>query len=528
MSHFYITTAIDYTNGTPHIGHAYEKLLADVIARYNRLKGNQTYLLTGVDQHGQKVQQTAEQEDVHPATYVRRVTKGFVKAWDALNISNDGWAETTNEEHKQCVVDILQKLFDEGQIYKKHYKGWYSIRQEQFLTDKERDENGNFGPEWGQVEERDEDNYYFKLSDHVQWLREFAEKRSDFIIPTVRRNEFIKAIDNTEGNDLCISRPKERLRWGIELPFDPEFVTFVWFDALINYISFAGYNKAADSKLPDFEKLWPANVHVIGKDIMVPSHSIYWPIMLHSLGFSDEQIPSLLVHGWWNKKSADAGDGEEKMSKSLGNIVDPIELVERFSIDAVRYYLMRDINISRDSTFDEERLVGAFNVGLANNLGNLCNRTLTLLRKNCDATEASDYDDELSQSLRAKFESTLATYQKHMDSYNVDLALEAVIEFLTEANIYAEKQAPWTLAKEEANKAQLITVLNHMLEAATLSSVLLMPVIPNAIERLHQQLKLETLDLDLTLCNLKWGMIPTGHVTAKPKPIFPRLSLEEA
>ncbi len=522
---FYITTAIDYTNGKPHIGHAYEKVLADVLARYHRQKGECTYFLTGVDQHGQKVQQTAEKEGTHPATYVRRVTKGFTKAYAALELSHDAWAETTHEEHKACVQDILQKLFDQDLIYKQHYQGFYSIRQEQFLTDKERDENGEFGPEWQPVEERDEENYYFKLSSFVGWLRDFAEKNESFIIPSNRRNEFLKAIDHAEGNDLCISRPKERLRWGIELPFDTEFVTFVWFDALINYISFAGYNKSADSTLPDFDKLWPANVHVIGKDIMVPSHSIYWPIMLHAMGFSDAQIPSLLVHGWWNIKSA---SGDEKMSKSLGNIVDPVELVETFGVDAVRYYLVRDISITRDSSFDIERLVGTFNVELANNLGNLCNRTLTMLRKNCGATQSSSYDDTLSEQLREKFVSTLASYQQEMDAYNIDEALRHVIEFLTEANIYAEKQAPWSLAKEEEKKEQLITVLNHMLEAAALGSILLQPVIPQAIERLHKQLNIAELQSDLSIQNLKWGIIPEGHETAKPKPIFPRLTLEDA
>jgi len=518
---FYITTAIDYTNGTPHIGHAYEKVLADVIARYQRLKGENTYFLTGVDQFGQKVQQTAEKEKCHPGTYVRKTTKKFIKTWEALNLSHDGWAETTNPEHVACVQSILQDLFDKGQIYKKQYQGWYSIRQEQFLTDKERDEEtGEFGPEWGQVEERNEENYYFKLSEHVEWLHDFAKNNTDFIIPSSRRNEFVNAISNAEGNDLCISRPKERLRWGIELPFDENFVTYVWFDALINYISFAGYNKATDSTLPDFDTLWPAQVHVIGKDIMVPSHSIYWPTMLHAIGFKDTEIPSLLVHGWWNIRSA---EGEEKMSKSLGNIVDPTELVESFGIDAVRYYLVRDISIGRDSTFDTERLVSIFNAELANNLGNLCNRTLTMLRKNCSETQTSDYDDELSQSLRDKFSTTLENYKSHMDKYAIDEALGSVIEFLTEANIYAEKQAPWTLAKEEENKPQLITVLNHMVECAALGSILLQPVIPNASERLAKQLNLDTLETDLSLSSLKWGIIPEGHSVAKPKPVFPRL-----
>jgi len=514
----YITTAIDYTNGKPHIGHAYEKVLADVIHRYQQLSGNESYFLTGVDQHGQKVQQTAEKEDVHPATYVRRVTKGFSKAWETLQLSYDGWAETTDDRHKQCVQDILQKLFDEGQIYKKQYKGWYSIRQEQFLTDKERNEEGEFGSEWGEVEERDEENYYFKLSEHVAWLKEFAEKREDFIIPNFRRNEFINAIERTEGNDLCISRPKERLRWGIELPFDTEFVTFVWFDALINYISFAGYNAPEGSDLPKFEDLWPASVHVIGKDIMVPSHSIYWPIMLHAMGFSDEQIPSLLVHGWWNIKG-------DKMSKSLGNVIDPVNLVENFGADAVRYYLVRDINSGRDSDFDLERLVMLFNTELANNLGNLCNRSLNMTKRYCDgATQSSDYDDELSQQLRESFDTCLAKYREHMDKYEISLAIEAVIGFITGANVYAEQQKPWEISKDETKQAQLITVLNHMVETVALASVLLKPIVPAAAERIQAQLKLDTLET-MTLEDIKWGVVPTGHAIAKPKPVFPRIEL---
>ena len=373
---FYLTTAIDYTNGAPHIGHAYEKVLADVIARYRRFRGDEVYYLTGVDQHGQKVQQTAEKDGVNPATYVKRVTKGFTNAWDKLGLEFDGWAETTNPEHKTCVQGILQKLYDEGQIYKKRYTGFYSIRQEQFLTDKERNENGEFGEEWGEVEERDEENYYFKLSEHVAWLKQYVETHEDFVIPNFRQADVLNAIERAEGTDLCISRPKERLRWGIELPFDNDFVTFVWFDALINYISFAGYNKAEGSNLPDFDKLWPAQLHIIGKDILVPSHSIYWTCMMHAIGFTDEQIPSLLVHGWWNiKNKTDDGNsaGSEKMSKSLGNVVDPVSLVEAFGQDAVRYYLVRDIHTGRDSDYDMERLVMLFNTELANNLGNLCN-----------------------------------------------------------------------------------------------------------------------------------------------------------
>ncbi|WP_018971120.1 class I tRNA ligase family protein [Rubritalea marina] len=523
MSYF-ITTAIDYTNGSPHIGHAYEKVLADVLNRYRKQKGESSYFLTGVDQHGQKVQQTAEKEGVNPNTYVKRVTKGFSNAWEKLGLDYDGWAETTNPLHKECVQHILQKLYDEGAIYKKQYKGFYSIRQEQFLTDKERNENGEFGPEWGQVEERDEENYYFRLSDHVAWLKDFVANNDDFIIPAFRKTDVVNAIERAEGTDLCISRPKERLRWGIELPFDTDFVTFVWFDALINYISFAGYLKPEGSALPNFEELWPANLHIIGKDILVPSHSIYWPCMLKAMGFSDEQMPSLLVHGWWNIKS---DDGSEKMSKSLGNVVDPVNLVEQFGADAVRYYLVRDIHTGRDSDYDIERLVMLFNTELANNLGNLCNRALNMTKRYCGGlTTESSFDDASCQELRASLEGCVAKYREHMDQHAPSHALEAVIGFITSANVFAEQHKPWEIAKDETKTEQVNAVLNHMVEVVAIASVLLKPFIPAACERIQTQLKAPQL-AQLTLDQLQWGLIPTGHEVAKPKPVFPRIQLEK-
>ena len=522
---FYITTAIDYTNGKPHIGHAYEKVLADVLTRYQKLSGNDTYFLTGVDQHGQKVQQTAEKEDVHPATYVRKTTKNFTNAWKSLELEYDGWAETMDDNHKACVADILQKLYDQGQIYKKQYKGFYSIKQEQFLTDKERDEEGNFGSEWGEVEERDEENYYFKLSDHVEWLRNFVESNDKFIIPAFRKADVLNAIERAEDTDLCISRPKERLRWGIELPFDSEFVTFVWFDALINYISFAGYNKPEESELPDFDKLWPANLHIIGKDILVPSHSIYWPCMLHAIGFNDEQMPSLLVHGFWNINSGKVSKSE--MTPEQAAMLDPVNLVEKFGADCVRYYLVRDIHTGKDSNFDPERLVMLFNTELANNLGNLCNRGLSMTKRFLNgATAESDYDDELSQELRAQAAVTITTYKEAMDRYAVSEALEAVIKYITLCNQYTDKQAPWSLAKDETKLAELTTVLGHLTEVVAIVSVLLKPVIPASCERIQNQLKADFL-ADVCIDDLKWGMIPVGQEVAKPKPVFPRISLEE-
>jgi len=516
---FYITTAIDYTNGAPHIGHAYEKVLADVITRYRRLAGEEAYYLTGVDQHGQKVQQTAEKESINPATFAQRNTKKFIKLWDKLGVDYDGWAETMDARHKACVQKILQKLHDEGQLYKKAYKGFYSVRQEQFLTDKERGEDGEFGPEWGEVTEIEEENWYFKLSDHVEWMRGFVEANKDFVIPNFRHSEVLNAIDRAVDTDLCISRPKARLRWGIELPFDSDYVTYVWFDALINYISFAGYLAEEDSELPDFEKLWPANIHVIGKDILVPSHSIYWPAMLHSMGFADDQMPSLLVHGWWNIRG-------EKMSKSIGNVVDPDALADQFGEETLRYYLVRDIVTGKDSDFDADRLVMLYNTELANDLGNLCNRALNMSKRSLGSImEASDFDDEDCQALRKSLSDATTAYQDAMNRYDTAAALQALNSHVSFCNGYAERNKPWELAKDDSQRARLAAVLYHMVESCAHISVLLSPVTPSSCAKIQNQLRLENL-AEKKISDLQWGLIPAGHEIGKPKPVFPRIQIE--
>jgi methionyl-tRNA synthetase len=521
---FYITTAIDYTNGAPHIGHAYEKIWADVIARYHRLKGEETYYLTGVDQHGQKVEQTARKEGVHPATFAARNTKKFIALWKKLGISHDGWAETTDPRHKRCVQAILTRLHENGQLYKKIYHGHYSVRQEQFLSDKDRDENGEFGPEWGEVVELEEENWYFRLSDHAEWLRGYFAARADAVLPAFRKTEVLNAIERAAETDLCISRPKERLSWGIEIPFDTDFVTYVWFDALINYISFAGYldEDPENSGLPKFEDLWPADAHVIGKDILVPSHSIYWHAMLHAMGFEAEQMPRLLVHGWWNIKG-------EKMSKSLGNIVDPDALAETFGADALRYYLVRDISPGRDADFDVGRLVMLYNTELANNLGNLCNRSLNMAKRYRQGIvrHPDGYDDEECQALRDSFDRCLTAYAEAMDDFETDAALGALRSHLDDCNGFAERTKPWELAKDESQAERLDAVLAHMLETVAHTAVLLSPVLPEAAAKIFHQLRAPDL-ADLRLPDLKWGLLPDGHQTGKPKPVFPRIELPEA
>ncbi len=523
-SAYYITTAIDYTNAAPHIGHAYEKVLADVIARYHRHCGREVFFLTGVDQHGQKVQQTAARQGTEPLPHVKRITALFLDLWKQLDIAYDGWIETTDEHHKTVVRDLLQRLHDDGQIYKKCHRGHYSVRQEQFVTDRDRETDGSFGEQWGEVVEFEEDNYYFRLSDHVEWLRDYLERTGDVIFPGFRKADVLNALAASEGTDLCISRPKDRLDWGIELPFDPDYVTFVWFDALTNYISGAGYRRElhtdADLKLPDFDRLWPADAHVIGKDILVPAHAIYWMIMLHAAGFTDQQMPKFLVHGWWNIRG-------EKMSKTTGNIVDPVQLAQRYTTDGLRYYLMRDIVSGRDADFDESRLSMLYQTELANEVGNLLNRTLNMAGRYRGGvvTAATGFDDDLNASLRAAVESCQRAYHAHMEGHELHAALEQVRAVTGAANRFAEQAAPWKLAKDDTQAARLDSVLHHLAETLVHVAAWLQPFMPGSCGRMLDQLNAAALVPGLR--DLVWGLLPDGHQLGKPDPLFPRLQLED-
>ncbi len=594
---FFITTAIDYTNGAPHIGHAYEKILADVLARYHRLKGEEVFFLTGVDQHGQKVQQSAEKAGVSPQEFVDEVTKKFINLWDKLDVRYDQWAATTDTRHKDCVRAILQRLWDEKDpangasrwIYKKSQRGFYSVRQEQFLTDKERGPDGEFGPEWGQVEERDEENYYFRLADQKTWLLDIIDARSaagkPLVIPDFRVAELRNAVEKLDG-DLCISRPKARLSWGIPFPFDPDFVTYVWFDALVNYISFApGYDPLggtrsrasqtsagaggtppatsapgeevgrAGARPSDFDHWWPA-LHVIGKDIMIPAHGVYWPIMLKSLGFRDDEIPPLLVHGWWNISGA-------KMSKSEGNVIDPDQLADKYGAETLRYYLMSDIATGKDSDFSEERLVQRYNTDLANSLGNLLNRSLNMAVKYREGilckstisdrfdTEAGDEtaravaktmqlmtsdmpqaqsDGEALRDFRGVLSKVLENYQRVMGpSSSVNEALQYAFLLASTSNQLVDFEKPWALAKDPAQADRLDAVLYTLAESLRIIAILLYPVMPKAAHGIFDQLGWKLAESGRSqrfhLDDAKWGGLPDGHLLGKPTPLFPRIEV---
>jgi methionyl-tRNA synthetase len=540
---FFITTAIDYTNSAPHIGHAYEKILADVIARYHRLKGERVFFLTGVDQHGQKVQQSAAKEGVPPAEFVKSTTQKFIDLWKKLDVKYDAWAETIDPRHKKVVQGMLQRLFDEGQIYKDKQSGYYSIRQEQFLTDKERGPDGEFGPEWGQIEFREEENYYFRLSQHKDWLLRYIDNRKDAVIPDFRQTELRNAVERISG-DLCISRPKSRLDWGIELPFDKDFVTYVWFDALSNYISFAGYDPKIgtyEGQPEEFREKWPA-LQVIGKDILIPAHGIYWLIMLHAVGFPDEGMPQLLVHGWWNL-------GGAKMSKTAGNVVDPFVLMDKYTAEALRYYLMSDIATGQDADFSEERLIERYNSDLGNSLGNLLNRTLNMLhryrggslRRHLEPLTEDKYPEDKipwegavppSGTISYKdipliARTSVSIWEYSMQGFDISRSAAQAVHWTAECNRYIDRKQPWTLTKDSEQELRLAAILYHLCESLRIIAILISPMLPNGahgiFDQLNWKMELSGKEERFALEDAKWGGLPDGHVVGKPVPLFPRI-----
>lgn len=471
MKNFYITTAIDYVNGSPHLGHAYEKVLTDVIARFRRLMGDRVYFLTGVDEHGQKIQQSARKAGLAPQQFVDQVSLEFRDMCAKLNISNDDFIRTTDPKHKKVVRDILQKLYDKGEIYKAEYKGFYSTRQEQFLQDKDRNPDGTWPEIFGEVTEITETNYFFKLRAYQDWLIDYIKANESFIFPRYRQKQVLEFLSEPL-NDLCISRPKDRLEWGIPLPFDENFVTYVWFDALLNY-----YSGVIDK--PEF---WPADFHVIGKDILVPPHAVYWPIMLKAAGLPPPK--ALLAHGWWSINGA-------KMSKSTGNFVDPIQFVDTYSVDALRYFLIREMSVGQDSDFSQAQFLARYNAELANNLGNLVNRTLNMTNRfgggvipNVTNTEGAERE---LQALWVKTRDEVITLS---EGFQFHIALERTFAFITATNAYIEKRAPWKLGKsaEPRDKELLQVSLATMAEALRCGVALLEAVMPDTAKKIYQVL----------------------------------------
>ena len=510
---YYITTAIYYVNGQPHLGHAYEKVITDVIARAQRSLGNEVFFLTGLDEHGQKVQQSALKEGKNPQAYCDELARDWRAFADKLNLSIDDFVRTTEVRHKQVVQAILNRLQASGHFYKAEYKGWYSAKEETFLTDKDRRSDGTFDPAYGDVIELAEENYYFRLRDHQQWLIDYIRANPDFIKPSYRRNEVLGFLKNNTLEDLCSTRPAARLNWGIPVPFDPSYVTYVWFDALVNYISIPAAHGdpvvcsalGLPAKTTSPLSLWPADAHVIGKDI-VKFHAVYWPIMLKAMGLP---LPKqLLVHGWWQK------DGE-KMSKTTGNVVEPVKVIEEWGVDAFRYYVVRELDIGPDGNWTDEGFQARYHAELANGLGNLVNRSLSMLKRYRNGVVPARSDE-----LAAETEKAVAETRRLLSENELKSSLEAIWSLITRANQYVDKTAPFKLAKDPAQAGRLDEVLYNLAEICRILAVMLWPFVPNTAARINAQLGLATSPDKLNQAS--WGGLKQGHAIAEVAPLFPR------
>jgi len=499
MKTFYLTTPIYYVNDKPHIGHAYTTILADVLTRFHRNSGEDVFFLTGLDEHGQKVQQAAEKHGVDPQKHCNEMAPRFLKLWENLHIQNDDFIRTTEKRHVDVVQHILQKVYDKGDIYEDEYEGLYSVSEERFITKKEADSG-----EFRDIKELKEKNYFFKMSNYQQDLIDHIKNNSDFIQPKHRKNEVLGFLKQPL-EDLCISRPKSRLGWGIELPFDSDYVTYVWFDALINYITAPGYNVNEEN----FNKYWPANYHLIGKDILT-THSVYWPTMLMSANIPLPQ--AIFAHGWWLI-------GESKMSKSLGNVVDPLGLIEEYGVDSVRYYLMREMVLGQDASFTIESFIKRYNSDLANDFGNLLSRISNLLKKFFDSRIPQDEDDSAEGlDVKSKAVETVAIVWEKIEVMRVNEAIEIILQFVRSINKYIETKAPWKLAKEEPEIAG--KVLFTAAEALRVSAILLSPIMPN-----RTQTVLET--LGAAESGLDWGGLTSGIEIKLHDPLFPRINIKK-
>lgn len=518
---FYITTPIYYPSGKLHIGSAYTTIACDVLARYKRMMGFDVQYLTGLDEHGQKIQQKAEEAGITPQEYVDGMAESVKTLWELLDISYDKFIRTTDTYHEEAVAKIFEQLLAQGDIYLGEYTGWYSVSDEEFFTESQlaevyRDENGNMiggvAPSGHEVEKVSEESYFFRMSKYADRLKAYYAEHPEFIQPDGRMNEMLKNFIEPGLEDLAVSRTT--YTWGVQVPSNPKHVIYVWIDALMNYISALGYGWSDD--LSQYHKFWPADIHMIGKDIL-RFHSIYWPIMLMAL---DLPLPKRLVaHGWFVMQ-----DG--KMSKSKGNVVYPEMLAERFGLDPLRYYLMRSLPVGSDGTFTPEDYVGRINYELANDLGNLLNRTIAMVNKYFDGevprfAVATDFDADLASVATDSIEN----YHKQMEAVDFPRALEAVWNLISRTNKYIDETAPWVLAKDETDRDKLAAVMSHLVASLRVVAHLIQPFMMETSDAIMEQLGLgATFDLEkLTFADLPEGV----RVVAKGSPIFPRLDMED-
>jgi methionyl-tRNA synthetase len=513
MKKFYLTTAIDYANGNPHIGHAYEKILADAIIRARRLEGGECYFLTGLDEHGQKVAETAQRQSIPPQTLCDGVAEKFKTLCARLMVDYDDYVRTTGEQHKTVVRNILQKLYNAGEIYRAEYAGLYSTRAERFVQERDK-VNGRWPDDIGEPIELKETNYFFRLSHYQEWLVDFLNKNPDFVVPAFRQKQVLEFLKEPI-NDLCISRPKSRLSWGIELPFDHDYVTYVWFDALVNYISAVGYGET------HFADYWPVDFHVIGKDILVPAHAIYWPIMLHALGISPPG--HLLVHGWWLAR------GGEKMSKSLGNSVQPLDYADVYGPDAFRFFLLREMVTGQDGNFSHDLFVARYNADLANDLGNLVSRLANMAGRYCAGKIPAAVDKEpLDLDIKESARRLIPSVRMEYGNFAFHTGLEQIFSFVGQLNRYVETRAPWQLAKrgdDPAAVGRLNATLAFVAEGMRIAAELLRPVMPKIGPEILRRLGASPTD---AWENLSWGSSLAGREILPGEILFPKVEWGES